>query len=134
MPKVSGVPTGPFMGNRLATDVAAKGVETIGDQQVLNAAVERIGKIKASYDMVLKESNRIGESIHGRADVLKKKGTEDADRLRSILDKTFQDVQQSTSKDMGMKTALIQATSQPGSQGGGGAVESGKGNNISVKA
>lgn len=136
MPKLMALPTGPYTGNRLATEIIAKGVETMSDQLVLNSAIKMIGKNKASFDTVVKETNRIGESIHGRADVLSKKGSEDANRLKTIVDKAIEDVQQNTSKAMGRKTALIQAVNQAGSQGGGGnnAIESGKGGNINVAA
>lgn len=126
MGKVSTVSTGPQLGNRFATGEVIKAMKDVSDQQNLNSTVNRINNIKSAYDRIPSEGQRVADTVHERGKIMASTGADRAQQLRTIMDKSIGTVQQSTSKDMAGKTALVQASNQAS------VVESGKGGKVST--
>jgi len=134
MPNVSPVPTGPQTGNRFGTQEAAQGIKTVVDQMNLNSTIQRVQNIRAAYKAIPEQGKQVAQTFHERGAMMASTGSERADQLRSIMDKTIGGVQEDTSQDMADKTALVQAVNQVGGGGGGGSsIETGKGTQVNSK-
>jgi len=134
MPKLTPIPRGPQLGNRIGSETLKQGAKTTTNQANINAAIKRIRRVRAQFDAIARESARIGKSIKSRAGIAKEKAASDAGRLRGTLDKGLSSAQQRVSTVIKTKDTINVAFSQPSTSGGKIPVESGKGRNLNVNA
>lgn len=126
MPGISTIASGPTLGNRFSTEKIVNASNDVMEQMSLKATINRVNKVRESYDSVVSEGARAGASIKEKGKVMASTGAERAQQLRGIVEEGVSDVTNSTSKSVGNKTALVQARNQPT------AIETGKGANVST--